>query len=96
MHRIVHLVVRPGTMAAWLFLLAAPAMGQPIESSSAYTIPVGARASGAAVTRNVQPANTALATTTAPPATTRAASPAVTRRNVAWIFPRWPSQPTLE
>jgi flagellar biogenesis protein FliO len=39
MHRIVLAIMRPGLIAAWLILLVAPAMGQSIESTSAYTIP---------------------------------------------------------
>ena len=81
MHRIVLSVMRPGTIAAWLFLLAAPAMGQPIESSSAYTIPSAHEASGAAVTRNVQPAITALAATTTPAANTALVAGNATERS---------------
>ena len=65
MHRIVLPIVRPGMIAAWLFLLAAPAMGQSVESSSAYTIPSAQEASHAAVARNVPTANTAPAANTA-------------------------------
>ncbi len=69
-------------IAAWLILLTAPAMGQSVESSSAYTIPLAHEASHAAVTRNVQPANTALAATTTPAANTALVAANATERGL--------------